>query len=504
MTDRRLPAPSPQDVKRLSGQLGLGISHHDASGFAALLEELTEPLHDPPAPVPPAGRRSSAASDPYNAVLRWCEVGGRGRGALDGLRLSLKDSISVAGVPLSCGSALLEGYVPDCDSFVTRRVLDQGAEIVAITNMDDLAASADGSSSVHGPTLNPYDLARTAGGSSGGAAAGLHLDGIDAAIGTDQGGSVRVPASWCGVVGLKPTRGRIPYAGIVGADRMLDHAGILARDVDMVARVFDAVAEPAEAPTRPPPARGADLRLGLLAESLRPELGVQPDVADAIVAFADALRSAGAAVERATVPMHTATAEVETALSAEGLTALLRGGGNAYGWRSGAWPSLAGAVEEGMRNRAERLSPQVKAVLLIGSWLAELFRGEYYAYARRQCHVVRDVYDDALRDVDALILPTTPTTAQPLAPPGAPGETVLRGWAPMANTAQFNLSGHPAISLPLCTVGGLPLGVMLVTRHGEDARLLAIARLLEDMFGNARYPAPPSASAPRGSGKGFA
>jgi amidase len=285
---------------------------------------------------------------------------------------------------------------------------------------------------------------------------------------------------------------------------MLDHVGILARDVDVVARVFEAVAEPDEAAARPGPARIADLRFGLLAESLHPELGVQPGVADAIAAFTGELRSAGAQVERASVPLHMATAEVETALSAEGLTALLRGGGNAYGWQSVAWPSLAGALRKGMRTSAARLSPQVKTILLIGSWLEELFRGEYYDYARRQCDVVRDVYDHALRTVDALIMPTTPTTAQSLSPAGAPGEAVLRGWAPMANTAQFNLSGHPAISLPLCTVDGLPLGVMLVTRYCEDAQLLAIARVLQDALGSARYAERPAPAARCRSGPRFA
>jgi len=121
----------------------------------------------------------------------------------------------------------------------------------------------------------------------------------------------------------------------------------------------------------------------------------------------------------------------------------------------------------------------VKTALLIGTWLHELFGGEYYTYARSRCGAIREAYDRALHEVDVLLMPATPTPAQTLASAASIGETVLRGWAPMANTAQFNLSGHPAISLPLCEVDGLPLGVMLVGRRGEDARLLAIARAVE-------------------------
>ena len=453
--------------------------------MSQLLHELLKPLEyeaPPTAPLRRSDAGSASTADPGNAIVRWCEVAGSGRGPLAGLRVSVKDSIAVAGVPLSCGSALLEDYVPERDSAIVERILGAGGEIVAITNMDDLAASADGSSSVYGPTLNPFDPGRLAGGSSGGAAASLHLDGVDAAIGTDQGGSVRVPASWCGVVGFKPTRDVLPYTGIVGTDRHLDHVGILAPDVDMVARVFAATADPPGRPAEPAPAL-SDLRLGLLTESLDPELGTEPAVADAVSAIAARLGEAGARIERSSVPEHLTTGAIETALSVEGLTALVRSGGNAYGWESRIWPTAARALQAGFASRAAQLSPQVKAALLIGGWLDELFGGEQYVEAARRCGGVGQAYDRALERVDALIMPATPTIAPDRAPAPSIAEAVIRSWTPMANTAQFNLSGHPAISLPLCEVDGLPLGVMLVGRRGEDATLLAISRTLEAQLG---------------------
>ena len=165
-------------------------------------------------------------------------------GILWGRRLAMKDSVAIAGIPLTCGSAILQGFVLAHDATVTDRILRTGAEIVCITNMDDLAFSGGGESSWYGPTRNPFDPARSAGGSSSGAAAALWYDGIDLAIGCDQGGSIRTPASWCGVVGLKPTHSLVPYTGIAGIDATFDHCGPLARTAEDAALLLQAIAGP--------------------------------------------------------------------------------------------------------------------------------------------------------------------------------------------------------------------------------------------------------------------
>lgn len=188
------------------------------------------------------GRRPVDGEDPYNAIVRWCSVRANAEGTLSGLRLVLKDCIAIAGVPMTCGSPILPDFVPDRDSVLTKRVLLAGAEIVGTANMDDLAWSAGGDTSTRGSTLNPFDFTRTAGGSSGGSAAALHYDDVDAAIGCDQGGSIRMPAAWCGVIGLKPTHALVPYSGIVGIDQTLDHAGPMAQSVGDMARLLQAIA----------------------------------------------------------------------------------------------------------------------------------------------------------------------------------------------------------------------------------------------------------------------
>lgn len=162
------------------------------------------------------GRRPTEEEDPLNAIVRRCRVRGATAGPLAGKRVGLKDNISVAGIPMTCGSAVVE-FVPDTDATVVTRLLDAGAEIVAILNMDNFAFSGAGDTSAYGPIRNPHHPSRLAGGSSGGSAAALAYADIDFTIGADQGGSVRIPASWCGVVGLKPTHGLVPIRASSGS-----------------------------------------------------------------------------------------------------------------------------------------------------------------------------------------------------------------------------------------------------------------------------------------------
>ena len=161
---------------------------------------------------------------------------GAKEGKLAGKRIGIKDNVCVAGIPMTCASRVLEGYVPDIDANVVLRILDAGGEIAAILNMDNFAFSGGGDTSANGPTRNPHNAEHLAGGSSGGSAAALYYPDIDLTIGGDQGGSIRIPASWCRVVGLKPTHGLVSYTGIVGIDATFDHTGPMARTAADVTR----------------------------------------------------------------------------------------------------------------------------------------------------------------------------------------------------------------------------------------------------------------------------
>jgi len=301
---------------------------------------ILEALRDP-------GRPPSPGEDPYNAIVRWCRVKADTSGILSGKRVSVKDSVGVAGVPLTCGSRVLSGFVPASDSVVAERVLLAGGEIAASTNMDDFALSAGGESSFYGPTLNPFDSSRTAGGSSGGAAAALHYDGIDLSIGCDQGGSIRVPAAWCGVIGLKPTYGLVPYTGIVGIDQTIDHAGPMGRSSADVAALLQAIAgkDESDPRQREVPARDyvravaqapdtlAGVTLGVVTEAFSEEARVQPAVAESVKDALDRLAGLGARIVRISIPEHLQAGGASFATAIQGMTDLLESGGNGFGWK---------------------------------------------------------------------------------------------------------------------------------------------------------------------------
>src|SRR5713101_4590908 len=261
-----------------------------------------------------AGARPSPQDDPLNAIVTRCSVKGASSGPLKGKRVGVKDSVSVAGIPASGGSSVLKGYVAESDATIVSRMLDAGAEIVATLNMDDFALSGDGRTSTYGPAHNPHNPEYCTGGSSCGSGAALYYDDIDLTIGTDQGGSIRIPASWSGEVGIKPTYGLVPYTGVMSIDPTLDHAGPMARNVSDVALALEVIAgkDPADyrqQEVRIQPYREAlgkdvnGLRLGILREGFT-HPGAQEDVNAAVRAAASQLQRLGATVEEVSIPDH--------------------------------------------------------------------------------------------------------------------------------------------------------------------------------------------------------
>ena len=494
------------DLAELSRSAGFRIEDREVDEYLALtefilgvLDELDDASRAPV--VTPAGRDPGRApapgEDPLNAVVRWCRVEPDGDGILSGKRIALKDSIAVAGLPMTCGSRILEGYVPERDAIVAERILAAGGEIVAITNMDDLAFSGGGDTSRYGSTLCPFDRTRTAGGSSSGSAAALWYEGVDLAVGTDQGGSIRIPAAWCGVVGLKPTHGLVPYTGIVGIDQTIDHAGPMARTVEETALLLQAIAgwhedDPRQRETdavdyvatvADAPDDLAGVRIGVLSEGFGDGVGADPAVADAVRAASGRFEELGARMRELSVPEHLQAGGVAFATFVEGMTALVAGGGNGYHWPGRYAPDLALALDAGLSRRGDDLPPQVKVALVVGAHLRAHYRGAIYARAQNLRPRLRAGYDRALRDVDALLLPTTPGWPHADDPSLSISERVRRGWAVLANTYPTNMTGHPGLTMPAGEGSGLPAGVMLIGRRFDDARLLALARTYERRHG---------------------
>jgi amidase len=478
----------------------------DADTLLELSEYLLGTLDELQGKVEPAtaaaegrdpGRRPSAEEDPLNAIVRWCRVSSLGEGLLDGARVAVKDSMAIGAVPLSCGSRVLDGYVPGEDSVVVERLLRAGAEIVAVTNMDNFAFSGGGDTSDYGSVLNPFDRTRTAGGSSGGAAAALHYEAVDLTVGTDQGGSIRVPAAWCGVLGLKPTFGLVPYTGILGIDRTIDHAGPMARDTTGIATTLQAIAgeDPSDQRRRPvqvedyvkaverAPDSMASFRLGVVTEGLDEAVGIEPEVREAFWQGVERMREAGATITEVSVPEHVAAGAIAFAGFIEGMTSTVDGGGNGYQWTGRYSLDLPRALGRGIAESGDLLPEQVKIVLLLGRHLRRHYHGEIYAQAQSQRPRIVAGYDRALAPFDALLLPTSPTLPHRDDPAMPVVAQVQRGWGTLANTYPTDVTGHPALSIPAAEAGGLPVGLMLIGRHDGEAKLLEIARAYEARYG---------------------
>ena len=497
MTIRR---PTSEELRRLGEVNHFQISDEEMSAFERMIPGLFD-SYDKLAQMPEeksavrytnrdSGSRPNPEDDPFNAILRRCRLNGATGGKLSGKRIGLKNNISVAGFPLTCASLILEHYVPESDATIVSRMLDEGAEINAILNLDNFAFSGAGDTSAFGPTLNPHNAGYLAGGSSGGSAAALYYDDIDMTIGGDQGGSIRIPASFCGVVGHKPTHGLVPYTGIVGIDNTFDHAGPMTRTVHDAALLLQVIA--GKDPLDPRQgnvtvqdyteslAGGAEgLKIGILSEGFGlPESHSEVDFK--VRQAATRLGELGADVEDVSIPWHADANAVVWGLIAEGATGLLQSSGTGRGFEGQYSKGMAHALGVGLRAQGDDLPPTVKLVMLIGSYMTEQYHSEMYAKAQNVRRELRRAYDEALSRYDLLLMPTTPMPAHRNDADGDPYAVLNHGWDMLANTAPFDMSGHPAISVPCGkTSEGLPIGLMLVGRRFDDATVLRAAHAFE-------------------------
>jgi amidase len=494
-----LRRPMREELKQLASANHFALNEDDLADFEAMIPQMfatLDLLDRAPSPLPPVkyperdrGFRPEPKDDPLNAILRRCSVKGARDGKLAGKRIGIKDCFAVAGIPMTCGSLVMEGYVPETDATLVTRILDAGGEIVAKLNLDNFAFSGAGDTSAFGPTRNPHNHEHLAGGSSGGSAAALYYDDIDITMGGDQGGSIRIPASWCGVVGLKPTHGLVPYTGCVGIDPTFDHAGPMGRTVADVALMLEVIAgrdpmDPRQSEIKVEPytqALGHDLkgvRLGLLREGFGLP-GAEPDVDAAVSRAAQVLGGLGAKVQEVSVPAHRQADSIVWGLIAEGASALMYANGVGYHFRGYYDAGLASALGRFRKAQGDDLPPTLKLVLLVGSFLNRQYHGRLYAKAQNMRASLREAYDAVLQQVDALVMPTTPIKALRYDPHLRPRAVIERGWSMLGNTAVFDMTGHPSLNVPCAMSAGLPVGMMLTGRHFDEITLLGIADAYE-------------------------
>jgi amidase len=432
-------------------------------------------------PMREVGAPMNRKDDPLNAVVRKCHVTGAPAGKLKGKRVGLKDSVCVAGIPVSGGSHVLQGYTADMDATIVTRMLDAGAEIVAMLNMDDFALSGNGKTCARGPTLNPVNPEHCSGGSSSGSAAALGYDWIDITIGTDQGGSIRIPSSWSGVVGIKPTYSLVPYTGVMSIDPSLDHVGPMTKNVRDCALMLEVLAgkdpldprqyEVAVEPYTELLDRGVKgLRLGILREAFE-HPGAEADVNDCVRKAGAALEKLGAMVQELSIPDHRDAAELLFAIVPEGMMWLADTALQSVHFNGSYNPTLADFFTANLPSRASQEALTVKLMFVLGKFAARRFNGRLYAKAQNYRPKLSARYDDALRRCDVLLMPTTPMKA--------PRQDSEAPYSMITNTAPFNMTGHPGLSIPCAMSKGMPVGLMLIGRHFEDGTLLRIGHAYE-------------------------
>jgi amidase len=390
-------------------------------------------------------------------------------------------------MPMMNGCRVLEGYVPDVDATVVTRILDAGGTIIGKTVCEDLCFSGGSHTSKPLPVLNPHKPTHSAGGSSSGSAVVIAAGEADMALGGDQGGSIRMPACWCGIYGLKPTHGLVPYTGVFPIELTLDHCGPMASTVEDVATLLSVIAGPDGLDPRQMRAEKQDylaalkkdakgLRIALVKEGFgRPESeGVVDDV---VREKAKVFESLGAAVDQVSIPMHIDGYHIWNGIIIEGSTELMiKGNGFGSNWDGHYTTSLLDAYARGWRSRPNDMSETVKLVLFVGEYMKRYYHGRYYAKAQNLRRSLREAYDRALAEHDVLVMPTIPFRATAIPPPNCSREDYIgRALDMVTNTAPFDASGHPAINVPCGMVDDLPIGMMLIGRRHDEATVLRAA-----------------------------
>jgi amidase len=498
--------PDVDEVVAVARALGIHLGPEEAVLYHKyLMEQLREfdtfvqaRLEESRPPLVSAARQPgyqpSPEEDPLNAWMWKCRIEGTATGLLAGKTVSYKDHIAVAGMPMSFGAFALEGFIPDFDATVVTRVLQEGGTIIGKNVMNGLSGGfgTGGAIGDYGRPLNPHHHAHVTGGSSSGSAAAVAANEVDISFGGDQGGSIRIPAAFSGIVGHKPTFGLVSHFGIgFGSDQSIDFTGPMTRTVEDAAAALQATAgydpydprQTRDVPTRMEVlSRLADgisgLRLGILEEGFE---DAEVDVHDRVMAAVDVLARAGATISKVSIPEHHAIRAAHAALSAEGALAVFKTGFFGAFTKTYYPASLIAAINKMWDTQADVLTPRSKLSLIAAEISRRTYHGRVYAKAQNVRPTYVRAYDAALANVDVLVLPTCLMTAPKNHTPGSYLEAVEDNLTSLnrsgsRNTMPFNYTGHPALAVPVGkSSAGLPVSMQLVGRFFDDPLLLRVA-----------------------------
>jgi aspartyl-tRNA(Asn)/glutamyl-tRNA(Gln) amidotransferase subunit A len=438
--------------------------------------------------------------DPENILGQARAVDARRRagepvGPLAGVPVAIKDLLCVEGEPTTCGSRMLRTFKPPYDATVITRLRQAGAILFGKTNMDEFAMGSSTENSAYGPTLNPWDESRVPGGSSGGSAAAVAADLAPVSLGSDTGGSIRQPAAVCGVVGLKPTYGRVSRYGLIAFASSLDQIGPFAHDLADTALVLSAISgrDPRDSTSVEAPVPNYAATLDTPPESLRIGVvreffgeGLDPEVEAAVREAIRIYEKAGATIKEVSLPTSSYGIPAYYIVApAECSSNLSRYDGTIYGHRaedySPRYPgeeNIAPLVRMMMVSRSEGFGPEVKRRIMLGTFaLSAGYSDQFYNKALKVRRLIRNDFDAAFREVDVLLGPTSPTPAFRL---GERTDNPLAMYLSDIYTITANLAGIPGLSIPCgLTRANLPIGLQLLAPAFAEERLLRTARVFE-------------------------
>ena len=490
---------TPQQVRAVAEQVGLSLTEDDVTSCLGLLagnidaynvvDGLPDYLPEVTYPRTP-GYRPAPEDNPYNAWYVKSTIAGAPEGKLKGKTVAIKDNVMVAGVPMMNGAATLEGYMPNVDAEVVTRLLDAGATILGKAHCENLCLSGASHTNATGPVHNPLKKGYSAGGSSSGCATLVGLGEVDMAIGGDQGGSIRMPAAFSGIYGMKPTHGLVPYTGIMPIEIYVDHTGPMTANVTDNALMLEAIAGPDgidprqfDVVVQPYSQMLAGGVAGMKIAVVQEGFGLASSEADVDAAnrkAAEIFAKMGATVDEVSIPWHALGPAIWVPIGVEGLTQTMMWG-DGYGVsRQDLYVTSLMDFHHRWRERADEMSETTKLMTVLGTHMRNTYGGRYYGKAMNLSRQLKAAYDAVLADYDLLLMPTVPMKATPLPGPGASrAEYVQRALEMIVNTCPFDITHHPAMAVPCGLRDGLPISMMLIGKAYDEPTIYRAAYAFE-------------------------
>jgi amidase len=494
----RYEPPSTESITAAAQQLGISLTPEETKVFARYGAELAFAYHrvdaleeylPAPNPVARAFMRPQPEANQYGAWSVKSSIKRDVSGKLSGKRIAIKDTVAVAGLPMNDGTDFLS-HVPTFDATIVDRILAAGGEIAGKAVCEFLSFSSGSHTAVSGPVENPIKRGYSTGGSSSGSAALVAAGIVDMAIAGDQAGSIRIPASQCGLYGMKPTFGRVPYTGAVSSEFVIDHLGPITANVADNALLLECIAgadsfDPRTAGTPPPEdflaamrRAGEGLSIALVTEGFG-HRGSMTEVDATVRNAVHRFERQGIKIDKIQLPWHRDGLAIWLVFAMEGyFSNLMRGngfGGNQDGLQ---WTGLNDGIAR-WRDHADSLPANLKFGILMGEDASQRYRRHYTVKAMNLVRRLRQAYDQALTKYDLLLMPTTPAKARPLPSETSPATVMDLAFENIDNTCPFNLTHHPALTVPCGIADGCPIGMMLVGKPFAEATIYRAAYAFE-------------------------